>query len=792
MIILLIIGYLVKLMKKRLLYRITKNEMIQFIAENTLDMDEEPEEMYNNLVGTYYETELIMYEDEETGPLEEIEVNGEIFRYDYFNYMRLDNEMVQAKFGEIELNADTYKKGYQHENRNFNTSGSHRMGWKKQQIFDVILKSDLPVIKPRRKVFTSNIYGERIKINKWRGNSSCMRDMIKAFRHYDMDTDIKKFFKNVYEGDYKEAAKFDIDEQMIGIGYLYCIKNENKSKIKEYEKIFNGRIDVKDRDLTVNQILNPDKDLGKSLISKSKNTNAYALFYTEDREIINLIVEKMNSKFLHAIIKSFQLNDVNLLNIIVEKIKSLGLKYDDVIDPVGSNISGRMRRELIRFISQNNFFNVISLFVNLLIRIRNIRNRIDAQTILNEYEAIENIIGNKAKKDFFTEIMIRHRLDFIRYINENGREDLIFMIFLMNDLENEYVDLSDLALMNGFQRDIINYLMVYGVTGYQNRFEPKFYLQINPEQPKCVNRNTLMMGYDVNTEDDLILTFQEMRANEEGVPLQSPMCLELNELKDFYFTETEEGEFVWRKPSTKTIGVAESTFTNRTDLRKIIRFLENVFIEPRYERFQDQITETVAYIRQNADMLIEADEYIEDMRILFNQLNEDDKRILEEILMLCFEAGMYMRRWIGPGNPYPYRIVGNEETRGEIEFSDGSLRPITNDTYEGGPSFEEVEDELVPVKLVEIMDRVEQLSPQGTEFYNRIREYTVNDITREVEYTGGLLTRTIRSIISDRRALGNCIQLQGQYFIVTGYKNLQIMNVNIPDFDITQVRFIHY
>lgn len=773
--------YLVKLMKKRLLYRITENEMIEYLRET--DPDNDPEETYQNLKEeSNYESQLSMvYIDQDVGELDEIELNGEIFKYDYFNYVRLDNEMVQAKFGEIELNADTYKKGYQHEVNYFNTSGFHRVGWKKEKIFDAILKSDLPIINPRQWSFNSNIYGETIKINKWVGQSSCMRDMVKAFQHYDMDTDTKKFFKSVYEGDYKKASNFDVDEEMIDIGYLYCIKNENKSKIKEYEKIFKGRINVKDGDLTLNQILNPDEELGKSLLRKSKNTNAYALFYTEDNETINLIVERISSQFKIAIKKSYFLNDVNLLNIIADNIKRLGLKYDDVIHPEGKDlIRGVNYTFVIRFLIQNEFFSTITLFNNLITDAR-----ISVPSfLLTEYTNIENLIGNKGRLVFFKKIMFDHRLDFIKYIHENGKEDLFFIILLE---KNKYVDLNDLAALNGQQEDIMEYLNIYGVDGYENRLKPKFYLQLNPEQPKCTNRNTLMMGYDVNTQDELILTFQEMRANEEGVPLQTPMCIELNELKDFYFTETEEGEFVWRKPSTKTIGVAESTFTDRDDLRKIIRFLENVFMEPRYERFQDQIAEISEYIRQNANMLIEADEYIEDMRILFNQLNNNDKKLLEEILMLCFEAGMYMRRWLGPGNPYPYRILGRE-----IEFSDGTFRPITNNTYEGGPSYNQVEDELVPVKLVEIMERVEQLSEQGTEFYNKIREYTVNDITRETEYTGGLLTRTIRSIISDRRALGNCIQLQGQYFIVTGYKNLRIMNVNIPDFDITQVRFIHY
>ena len=140
------------------------------------------------------------------------------------------------------------------------------------------------------------------------------------------------------------------------------------------------------------------------------------------------------------------------------------------------------------------------------------------------------------------------------------------------------------------------------------------------------------------------------------------------------------------------------------------------------------------------------------------------KNIIKTIFYKVFYAGMYMRRWLGPGNRYPIRAG---QTRGG-----GNPMPRTI------------------IALGEVSEHLAQMDMANETLANRIRQLPDIDYNSD---SGNIIFRTDRLFyfISQLAEGNECIRIGSRHLVISAYYYLSVIfGEIIPDFDSHSVDII--
>ena len=223
--------------------------------------------------------------------------------------------------------------------------------------------------------------------------------------------------------------------------------------------------------------------------------------------------------------------------------------------------------------------------------------------------------------------------------------------------------------------------------------------------------------------------------------------------------------FRFRKPNEPA-----EDFTTQ-EIQELVTLLENY---PNMEGVPAMINR----LRNGLQRVREMTDYDRQILTTFNGLPANDKPIVREWLHQLFNTGMYMRRWKGPGNPYPI-------LRGDTQGPDPNIKVNEQLQILGyHPVIRKPDGKYPPFSVSGITTR---LTKDGQKF--------VNDL-RSIEYVRGegdvrtprQQTRTIGYYL-DRVRKGNmCIRMASSIFVATGSYYVGVFfEEDIPGFDPAQV-----
>ncbi len=247
-------------------------------------------------------------------------------------------------------------------------------------------------------------------------------------------------------------------------------------------------------------------------------------------------------------------------------------------------------------------------------------------------------------------------------------------------------------------------------------------------------------------------------------------CYNLDDFLDSFREYPIEGlegvtAFRFRKPNEPA-----QDFTTE-EIQGLVRLLEN------YPNMEG-VPAILEHLRNGLRRAREMTDYDRQILVTFNGLPGTDKPIVREWLHQLFNTGMYMRKWKGPGNPYP---VLQQDTQGpdpNIKVNEQlqilGYHPVARKPNGNYPPFS-------------VSGITARLSKDGQKFVNDLRsiEYVRGD---ENVRTPRQQTRTIGYYL-DRVRKGNmCIRMASSIFVATGFYYMGVFyGENIPGFDPAQV-----
>jgi hypothetical protein len=182
-----------------------------------------------------------------------------------------------------------------------------------------------------------------------------------------------------------------------------------------------------------------------------------------------------------------------------------------------------------------------------------------------------------------------------------------------------------------------SHLIAVAVWFFRNR---SFMLRTSRSYEHSRNRETIM-GTDITDKDTIFIAY--------GSFLQH----ETYELDDLYgaFYSGDNGELAFRRPEDTNRKFVDVTIE---ELQKVLRELP---ITTEVVRLQNRINDVFDYMSDNSV-------YVTEVRQTVANCTPDQKSLIREFLYRVFYVGMFMRRWGGPGTPYP---ISSAETTCQID-----------------------------------------------------------------------------------------------------------------------------
>ena len=219
---------------------------------------------------------------------------------------------------------------------------------------------------------------------------------------------------------------------------------------------------------------------------------------------------------------------------------------------------------------------------------------------------------------------------------------------------------------------------------------------------------------------------------------------EVEELYNAFFTD-EDGTVEFRHPEDL------SAVYSIEEIKELLNLLERFSNHKEFPKLIDRINDII--IKHH-----EMDEYDEQLFERFSEFDEIEKDYIREVLFKIFETGMYMRRWKGPGYPYP---LLSYETK------------TTSDVF--------------MIKLSEEINKLRtligDLSDDIQEFILSMRIYKYNnghELNRSHIQFGDEWTLILKE--------ASCIRVASAYFVGTGFHFLRVFfNETISGVDDTKI-----
>ncbi|MFK5969591.1 MAG: hypothetical protein QM487_05655 [Candidatus Marithrix sp.] len=207
------------------------------------------------------------------------------------------------------------------------------------------------------------------------------------------------------------------------------------------------------------------------------------------------------------------------------------------------------------------------------------------------------------------------------------------------------------------------------------------------------------------------------------------------------FHVSDDGTSNFRRPEDITTNFSVS------DIKELLILLDKFAGAPNVNTLISRINQIIIEIHDRS-------EYDNETIEKFKRLTDESKEYVHKILHNFFIAGMYMRRWKGPGYPYPLK---RNETIVDTDFFQIKL----------------------DVEINNIMKLIDEMPIEAHDFVSNIRVCTYGK-------DGKIDKCTNRLSVEWNKVLKriSCIRVASAYFVGTGYHFLRILfSETIPGVD---------
>lgn len=220
-------------------------------------------------------------------------------------------------------------------------------------------------------------------------------------------------------------------------------------------------------------------------------------------------------------------------------------------------------------------------------------------------------------------------------------------------------------------------------------------------------------------------------------------CYEIEELIAAFHRDPLSGKIKFRKPHN-----TKYTF-NSSDIEQL-RTLALIYNKHTLVNHIDLgLTESLQCT--NAD---------KETKRIFDSFTDKEKKFIKDFLYTTFYAGMYMRRWKGPGYPYPEL---DRDTRDQDDPND-----------------------IVVIKIEEIKDLLSRMTASSRLYCETLPIYSY-DINGELE----IGKCKLKTLIDNVYIGSTCIRMASARFVTTSYRALwYLYNERIPKLNISSVERI--
>ena len=162
---------------------------------------------------------------------------------------------------------------------------------------------------------------------------------------------------------------------------------------------------------------------------------------------------------------------------------------------------------------------------------------------------------------------------------------------------------------------------------YLNTDRPRWFLSVMPSE-RSIEKETLMLT-EITDIETIFICYGTMRSYHS---------YEIDELITSFKIDDENP--ILRRPDNT---IDSFTITEAGDLYSVLKMIPEI---------DDNTIKLISGLNKLI-CAIKLDERATEIRSRFNRFQEIEREIIANILDLIFYAGMYMRRWTGPGSPYP-------------------------------------------------------------------------------------------------------------------------------------------
>lgn len=362
--------------------------------------------------------------------------------------------------------------------------------------------------------------------------------------------------------------------------------------------------------------------------------------------------------------------------------------------------------------------------------------RFDLNDIINQFQMVipltySNSIANYVKNNIvgYAKVLTRGNLDplSLDMIHRMPRTDVLTYLSKLTD--KEIFNLVGVYVAYDNRESL-----VINVAAVISTATPCFFYPIIRSYERSVNRETISMS-DI------------MDAGVFMVAYGNAMRYSMYEIEDFQqaFHRGEDGDLIsFRDPLNPE---KRFTIVEVEKLRQLLTCFEQ----------SAEITRLVAHIDDGLIDEREKTQYDDVAKRLLRTLKKTEQNLAQRFLRLVFYVGMYMRRWKGPGHPFPLR---DSDTRRSVD--EHELDAI-------------IKAQIEPATAV--LDEMEQETAQYC-LNLRICQYNV----------GGGIEVSRQCLGNEWHNVGNgkqCIRMASSKFVGTGYHYLRVLfRETIPGLDV--------
>lgn len=320
-------------------------------------------------------------------------------------------------------------------------------------------------------------------------------------------------------------------------------------------------------------------------------------------------------------------------------------------------------------------------------------------------------------------------------------------ILLSRYTDNEIFQYTGVYIPYQSRDDIINNII-------NIRNQDRFFI---PTVRNCSNEDTITTLEETNDMSVFIVAFGN---------IFEYVCYDLDDfIQNFreYAIEGLEDErvFEFRKPEDP------NNMFNLSDIKPLVSVIEL------YKNIPDS-SQVLELIRDGLTRTVSMTEYDRRTLLEFDNLPNNDKPLIKAWLQQLFLTGMYMRRWLGPGSPYPLTDASSQGPDPNTKVNNAMtilgyhpLAKISSTQYQ-------------PFSVGGITAK---LSENGKRFVNNLRavEYKMSD---EGIREPNQKSQTIGTYLDKVRKGTYCIRMASSYFIGTGFYYLRNLFKHIvPNYD---------